>query len=159
MKNKLGLNEYKLLDIERKIVNTKLNLLDEYFTFNELKFDFEYIKQLHNFLFCEFYYEEDLGTRIIDEEEIKLINNYLNEINYICINKSNSDEVLNIIKKVWYLQPFIVGNTRTLIAYLKILDSAFLLNLNINVNIEIENNPTIFNTWKTVNQKRLTKVK
>ena len=159
MKNKLGLNEYKLLDIERKIVNTKLNLLDEYFTFNELKFDFEYIKQLHNFLFCEFYYEEDLGTRIIAEEEIKLINNYLNEINYICINKGNSDEVLNIIKKVWYLQPFIVGNTRTLIAYLKILDSAFLLNLNINVNIEIENNPTIFNTWKTVNQKRLTKVK
>ena len=51
MENKIGLSEFKLKEVERKIVNLKFNLLDEYFTFNSNIFELDFLKNLHNFYF------------------------------------------------------------------------------------------------------------
>ena len=58
-----------------------------------------------------------------------------------------------------YLQIFSIGNTRTLYAYLKVINSAFFLDLDVNPNIEIVSSPSIFNINNYVNQERLTKNK
>ena len=144
--------------IEKKIVQTKIEVLDEWFTFNCEKLDFKYLKKLHEFLFSEFYYTEDLGTRNLNCNEEKQIDEYLNKIIKICIfNPSDVDLILKLLYSIWNLQPFIVGNTRTVIAYLKVINACFLLNLDIDANMNIENNPRIFKKENFVNQKRLTK--
>lgn len=66
---------------------------------------------------------------------------------------------MNYVEEIWQLQPFIVGNTRTLIAFLKVIDMCFSLGLDIDFNINIESNPNIFKISCKVNQKRLTKQK
>ena len=72
--------------------------------------------------------------------------------------KENIEPVLNIIQDIWFLQPFVDGNTRTLIAYLIILNKTFDLGLNIiDLNKEIESGVSTFNLNNFVNQKRLTK--
>ncbi len=158
MDNKLGINSYRFENIERKIINTKLALLDEYFTFNNDKFNFEYLEKLNNFLFCDLY--DELGVRGLSEIEKVVLETILERINYICVNNpDNKEGILNLIKKIWYIQPFKVGNTRTLFAYLKIINLAFLIDLNVDINMEIGGNLNIFNIENFVNQKRLTKTK
>lgn len=160
MRNKLGMPEEQMEVLEKKLVQQKLETLDERFTFNCERLDFEYLKKLHEFLFCEFYYENDLGTRVMDETEEKTINKYLDEVVNIClIDFKDIDSILEIILEIWNLQPFIVGNTRTLLAYLKVLNCCFLLDLNIDIDMNIESNPNVFNKEIFVNQERLTKIK
>lgn len=158
MVNKLGVNEYKLMSIEKSIVNQKLNLLDETFTFNKNTFDLEYLIRLNIFLLGDFYYGRDFGLRVLSKEDIYLINEILNEITNICIiNPNDIKGILNRVRDIWYLQPFIVGNTRTMIAYLKIISMCFELDFEVDVNNNIENSPSIFQECVVVNQKRLTK--
>lgn len=160
MENKLGLCEGKLIDIERKIVNLKMNLLDEYITFNKDIFDFEYIIELHKFLFSDFYYDYQLETRKLTEIETQYINYLLNTIENICINEpENLEKLLSCIHNIWDLQPFFNGNTRTLLSYLNVLNQAFMLDLNIDLNSNIISKPSTFNKENFVNQKRLTKLK
>lgn len=158
MENKLGVSEFALIDIEKKIINLKLNLLDYTYTFNKSTYDLEYLIRLHEYLFSEFYEKEDLGTRDLDDFEIQTINFKLNNITSLCIENdcNNIDKITSLIEEIWHLQPFIVGNTRTMIAYLKILNDSFLLGHDIDVNIEIKNTPSIFKEICNVNQKRLT---
>ena len=157
-KNKIGISEFRLVEIEKQIVKTKLNLIDEYCTFNEEKIEFEYLKKLNTFLFGDLYYKEDIGIRKISKTEKELINQYLSKLIYLCKYKKDSkNEMLDIMKKIWELQPFKIGNTRTLLAYLKVLNNAFLLDLDINLNMEIISSPSMFNLNNFVNQKRLTK--
>ena len=61
--------------------------------------------------------------------------------------------------KLWELQIFKDGNTRTLLGYLSILNKAFILNLNIDLNKEIKSRPSELYNNNFVNQKRLTKAK
>lgn len=158
MENKLGVNEYKLLDIEKKIINLKLNLLDVTYTFNKSTFDFEYLIRLNAYLFSDLYYEKDFGIRYLSKEEICTIEEYLKNITHIWINNpTDFDSILNYIESIWDLQPFVVGNTRTMVAYLKMIDICFLLNYNVNVNANIESNPGLFKSICEVNQKGLTK--
>ena len=78
----------------------------------------------------------------------------------ICLNnRDRLNELLNLTYKLWEIQPFQNGNTRTLIAYLYILNRAFLLNMNIDLNSEISNKTTFLNLNELVNQNRLTKSK
>lgn len=160
MQNKYGLDYEKLLFVERKIVNTKLNLLDEQFIFGEDVFGLEYIKQIHNFLFSDLYHEEQLNLRKLSQEEYKYIKFLLNSIKEICINQDNCIDMLieNLIK-IWKLQIFKDGNTRTLVGYLSILNNAFLLNLDIDLNKEIKSRPNTLCKTVFVNQKQLTKTK
>ena len=160
MKNKLGISNFQMDTIEKEIVQKKLEVLDEWFTFNSSKLDFDYLKKLHEFLFGDFYYEEDLDTRPMDEQEEQFVNNYLDKIVNICIKTPDDiDSILKIITEIWSFQPFVVGNTRTMLAYLKVINCCFLLGLNINTNINIESNPRIFRKENFVNQERLTKAK
>jgi len=155
MNNKLGLSESKIREVEYKVVNLKLKTLDEYFTFNESEFNFNYLENLNRFLFGDFYESNEI------KEDIKnIINKYLGIIVDVIIeDKNNIESVLNIIKDIWFLQPFADGNTRTLIAYLIVLNKAFNLDLNIDLNKEIESAPNVFELNNFVNQKRLTKRK
>ena len=156
--NKLGISEYKLRDVEKQIINLKLNILDYYFTFNNEKFDFKFLKKLHEFLFSDFYYSNESGTRNLSNKEEQIIESYLFSINNLCINDSdNIKDILYYVEEIWNLQPFIVGNTRTLIAFIKLINEAFTLNLHVDVNKEILSNPVIFRLDNFVNQKRLTK--
>jgi len=158
MANKLGLMEERLVDVERKIVNLKMNLIDEWFTFNKKQFNFEYLVELHNFLFNDFYFKGDIGIRKLTNIEENNINDYFNKLNYLCINEPNKlEEILLIIRELWGLQIFVVGNTRTLLTLLKIINNAFYLNLDVDINIEINSNPRIFELQNFVNQKGLTK--
>ena len=158
--NKLGLPNQKDLDVEKQLVNFKLNIIDETFTFNREMMDFVYLKRLNKFLFSDLYYEFQSGTRIMNNEERKKVDDMLLRILEICLYEpENIEDILNIIQELWELQLFYEGNTRTLFAYLKILNSAFSLGLNINPNIDIDSKSSFFNTENFVNQKRLTKTK
>lgn len=149
MNNKLGLNRYRLIELERKIVNLKLDLIDETFSFNENDLNLNYLVKLNEFLFKDFYFDDDIGTRNLEDEEIFLINKYLNNaIKNSLLESPNIEEILDSIADIWNLQPFLVGNTRTLLGFLKILDSSFHLNLNVDVNQEINSNPKIFRLKK-----------
>ncbi len=155
--NKLGINEYKLRDIERKIVNLKLNLLDYYFTFNLEKYDLNYLLRLHIFLFGDIYYEEDLSLRKLEQIEIDLINDYMSKIQVLSSDPSNINIIIDLISKIYTLHPFKNGNTRTLYAFLKIINEEYLLGLDVDVNKDIKSGLATFNINRFVNQKRLTK--
>lgn len=157
MTNKLGLCDLKLLDLEKNIVNLKLNLLDDYFTFNSNLFELEYLQNLHNYLFSDLYYEEQLKIRELSEKEKKYIQKLLKNIYNECIENKNTNKILEHICDVWYLQLFPDGNTRTLFAYLKVINDAFLLDLDIDFDKEIKSGSNIFLKESFVNQKRLTK--
>ena len=157
MENKLGLSDAKLFDIERKLVNFKFNLLDEYITFNKNIFELGYLMELHKFLFADLYFDKNLEIRNFDKIEINNIETILVFIENVCINnRERIDELLSLIYKLWEMQPFQNGNTRTLLAYLYILNKAFLLNLDIDLNQEISNKTTFFELNNAVNQNRLT---
>ena len=155
MNNKLGLSDFKIIDVEKKIVNLKLNLIDEYFTFNESELNFIYLEKLNKFLFSDIYESKEINNDVKN-----IINKYLGIITDMLMeDKENITSVLDIIKNIWFLQPFVGGNTRTLIAYLIILNKAFDLGLYIDLNKEIESGVNTFDLNNFVNQKRLTKQK
>lgn len=160
MSNKIGINEYRLSDIEKQIVNLKLNILDETFTFNEEEFNLNYLIKLNKFLFNDFYFENEVGTRNIDDIERLFIEKKLKLITNLCISSSEDiEKILVLVTEIWNIQPFIVGNTRTMIAFLKVLNQAFLLDLDMDLNKEIISDPNTFKLKNIVNQKRLTKHK
>ena len=160
MQNKIGQNDYYLEKVERQIINKKLSLLDETFTFNESEFNFKYLDKLNKFLFRDFYSDDEVGLRKMNLLETKIIEFYLNEITRICISTPDDIEhILNIVYEIWHLQPFNNGNTRTMIAFLIIINHAFLLDLDINLNKEIKSGTDMFKLNNIVNQKRLTKNK
>ena len=155
MDNKLGLNGFQIIDVEKKLVNSKLHLLDEYFTFNENEFNFNYLEKINKFLFSDLYENTE-----VNEDVKNIINKYLGIITDMLLEgKENINSVLDVIKDIWFLQPFADGNTRTLIAYLIILNKVFELELNIDLNREIESGVNEFDINNFVNQKRLTKQK
>lgn len=143
MKNKLGLPCSKLFEVEKKLVNFKLNLIDETYTFNSDIFSFEYLKSLNEFLFGDIHPKEYIRTRELSKLDCDFIDDLLRQLQYQ-VNTLQKDEIINTITEIWYYQPFIIGNTRTLVAYTKVLNSKYLLDLPINVNGNIESNPRTF---------------
>lgn len=133
MENIIGVSQDKLEDLEQKLVNEKLKFLDEYCTFGCDKFDSEYLLKLNNFLFSDLYgplcYRLSAYNGIIDS--------YL----YVINEHGNSDKDINAIfdrlQALWDLQPFLVGNTRTFAAFIKIINEAYNLNLNIDSDCEL----------------------
>ena len=62
----------------------------------------------------------------MDEYEEKIIDNYLDKLVNICLtNSEDLESIFKIISEIWNLEPFVVGNTRTLIAYLKVINCFF----------------------------------
>lgn len=158
MNNKLGLDGYNFERVEKELVKKKFLLLDEMFTFNEQKYNLDFLNKLNEFLFRDIYYDEDLGLRNLKDSQIKLLEKRLELIVNICVfNPQKNEQILYLISQIWDIQPFNTGNTRTLIGFLKILSSAFLLNIDIDLDKNIKSNSEIFQSNDIVNQKRLTK--
>ena len=68
----------------------------------------------------------------MDEYEEKIIDNYLDKLVNICLtNSEDLESIFKIISEIWNLEPFVVGNTRTLIAYLKVINCFFFFFLDI----------------------------
>lgn len=136
--NKLGISEQKMDTLERKIVTVKLENLDETITFNCDRLDFEYLKKLHKYLFSDLHTDELTDTRHLTEEEKELINKMLYMVNRICINEPESiRKIIDILHEIWRLQPFLDGNTRTLIGYLIMLKECYYLDIPLDVHNDL----------------------
>lgn len=133
MKNTLGLSENRFEDIEKRIVNEKIKLLNEYCTFNCDKYDSEYLLKLNRFLFGDFY--DDLKYRTTQFRGI--IDSYLYILQENCQEKKDLDEIFERIQQLCNLQPFEVGNTRTFVAFIKIINETYNLGLDFNANFEL----------------------
>ena len=133
MENIVGVSQEKIEDLEQKLVNEKLKFLDEYCTFGSTKYDAEYLLKLNNFLFSDLYgplcYRLSAYNGIIDS--------YMHAINEEGVGDKNLDIIFDRLQSLWDLQPFLVGNTRTFVAFIKIINEAYNLKLDINPDCEL----------------------
>ena len=142
--NKLGMPEYLFEEMEKELVKLKLNSLNEYFTFNCENIDFEYLKALNHFLFIDLYKDEYVQPRKLDEEEIRLMNVSLSSVANSAIDLDYT-AIFKELVQIWQMQPFKVGNTRTLVGYLIVIDKLYGLQLNITpVERDIQSGISIF---------------
>lgn len=139
-------------DVEKKLINFKLNLLDETYTFNCDLFSVNYLISLHKFLFQDIYEHDYLGLITINDVEYDYLEILLKDLETLCRNK-DIDKILNMIEAIWHYQPFIIGNTRTMIAYLKIINECFLLDIPVDVNSSIESSPKMFKLQHMLTKK------
>lgn len=136
--NKLGISEQKMDTLERKIVAVKLENLDETITFNCKRLDLEYLIKLHKYLFNDLYTDDLTDTRHLTDEEKELINKMLHMVNQICINEPASiKKIIDLLHEIWCLQPFLDGNTRTLIGYLIMLKECYYLDIPLDVHSDL----------------------
>ena len=161
MKNKLGLTDYHFDDVEKKLVNFKLNLLNDTYTFNTELFSISYLIRLHNFLFKDIMEEEYCGFRAFNKDELDYFSELLLELKgLISIYPKDINRILSVLERLWHYQLFVVGNTRTIVAYLKIINEKYMLNIPLDINKEIKSNYNMFELDylnSKVNQKTLTK--
>ena len=123
--NKLGIsNEFDIENIERKIVEYKMSILDSRFTFNKKIIGLEYLRKLHNFLFGDIYFTAGTFSKRVDEEVIKIAEKIMFDI-YSLLEYINYEEVkLEINKKLEELinlQLFDDGNYRVVSSYFKLI--------------------------------------
>lgn len=125
--NKLGIfNKETFYKIENSLIEAKIAILDYDFTFGEAEYNFNFLIKLHKFLFEVFFILENYGLRSsIDSEAQNEVNELLYRLNIKGVYGIFDEESLEIFYKLWEMQIFSDGNTRTLIAFLKIYASAF----------------------------------
>lgn len=155
MENKIGINNEKILEIENKIVELKLKLLDKDFNFNKNKIDFEYLVELNKFLYGDIYNEKDLINSNIDKNRIMVISFTLDKVCKCFIDyKSNEDEIKSLLKRVMDLKPFTKGNQNTVMGLFYILSSLYLVNFNTEekINTSNEKNNTLKDETNTLNE-------
>lgn len=134
---KLGLNnEQKQNELENKIINLKIELLDSSYTFNENSLNFNYLVKLHNYLFSDFYFFENNDIRgNFSIEEQKYIQKILNELNELGMYaETYYDKIIDYFKTIWGIQIFKDGNYRTLLAFFKVYCDIYNLEFNYNYN-------------------------
>ncbi len=142
MENKLGLDEEQIILVEHNIIKIKLEILDEYFTFNSFDI-FDYLKKLNLFLFEDLYHFHNSNTRDLNEIEIKKINYLLSQIK---IKASNKDykSLEDLFLDLYRLQVFKIGNRRTLIGFLKVINNSYDLGLKIDLSQDFSDNYNFF---------------
>ncbi|HPE14480.1 MAG TPA: Fic family protein [Bacilli bacterium] len=123
MKNKLGLSDDMLAVVENNLVDYKLTLLDEYFTFNENHRGLEYLKKLHSFLFSDLYDNAGELSKDVDsireQEAEQLLSNIYESIGYL--DYSEALIIINeSIKDIRDMQIFNDGNARTIYAFVMV---------------------------------------
>lgn len=123
MKSKLGIIDRQTLDtIEQKIISTKIELLDYQYTFDETEYNFDFLVKLHKYLFEDLYYLKNDNLRSnIDEFTKQKVNQYMKILTVIgSVNQEELNLIPTIFDKLWLMQLFTDGNSRTLVAFLKI---------------------------------------
>lgn len=134
MANFLGADEITFRSVELALLNYKMSLIDERFTFNRDCFDLEYLRRLNYFLFGDLNLDHDLGFRVLLPEEKSYLSSLLETIvDLLSRGDSSINEVLEHLESFWELQPFYIGNTRTMVAFLKVLCSAYNLPYGVNI--------------------------
>lgn len=129
-RNKLGITDFaKLEKIEKSLVKYKLDILDSDFTFEQDNYGVDYLQQLHNFLFGDLYYEEDLSFRSnYTSEQLEQVDTVLKQLGIRSMNQEIGCEELSIFfQDLWEAQLFHDGNARTLWAFLAMNIEAFQL--------------------------------
>jgi len=122
-KNKLGILNYKKLkQVEKEIISVKMKLLDTSINFNMSELNLEFLIRLHKFLFGDIYYESQLQPRNLTDEELLEISRIFYALANIgkiacCVDEKT---VQALFVRLWDLQIFLDGNTRTLLAFLKL---------------------------------------
>ena len=118
-KNQLGITNFETLEeAERKIVSDKQQKINSSMTFGENWLNLRYLEKLHCYLFGDIYEKEDLKIRTVYErEDLEKINAFLFQINQ---KELTEQEEKVAFQKLWDLQLFKDGNTRTLISYFKV---------------------------------------
>lgn len=157
IKNKLGVRNYEhLAQVEKEIVSTKIKLLDDRITFNIDELNLEFLVRIHKFLFGDIYDEEYTTTRQVTNKELKDLNNIFTQLMKLGIVGENIDLQLleSLFVKLWYYQLFYDGNTRTLLAFLKIYIEYYQLPVEYKTDLEINSDPKIFKL-KRRQQKRV----
>ena len=147
VENKLGIRNYsKLQMIEKELVSTKIKLLDEQVTFNMETLNLEFLIKLHYFLFGDIYFQKDLEIRTITDLEYKKLNKLFELLVQMGLEgidiKYKSLEI--ILKKIWELQLFGDGNTRTVLAFLKLYIKYYNLPLEFDFDVDIKFSEKIF---------------
>ena len=139
IKNKLGiLNINQLKEVEKEIIAIKIKLLDERITFNMSDLNLDFLIKIHQFLFCDIYYDDDIQTRYLDKEDlikIEKIFKLLVDIGVSSLWDNGSldlDMIQDLFIELWEMQIFCDGNTRTLLAFLKIYIGYYCLPIKIN---------------------------
>ena len=61
----------------------------------------------------------------------------MHTINEEGVGDKNLDVIFDRLQALWDLQPFLVGNTRTFAAFIKIINEAYNLKLNIDPDCEL----------------------
>jgi len=129
MQSRLGiLNSEKLAEVESSLIRNKIELLSYDFTFDKEDYDFDFLIQIHKYLFADIYILENNNLQeYIDENIVEIINRLMHRLTEKGIDLTFDEETLEIFDEIWRMQIFKDGNTRTLIAFLKIYVSAFML--------------------------------
>lgn len=136
--NNLGSYIQKMNELEKEAITLRFATLNGNTTFNCEILDFEFLKRLHKYLFCDVYEDELTNTRNMDNKEKKRMNRMLLRVNEICKNNpENIKEIIDLLHNLWDLQPFMDGNTRTLIGYLAVLKEYYNLDIAFDIHDDI----------------------
>lgn len=129
-KNKLGITDFfKLEELENKIVQMKLNQLDYLYSFNQDSYNFEYIEKLHNYLFEDIYYPEDIKVRSnYSSRDIQVLDKALAYFyGRLTLEEVTPCQFSDFFYQLWDLQLFPDGNTRTVYGLMKVTIEAYQL--------------------------------
>ena len=143
MDNKLGLNISELNAVEYQIVKTKLKVIDEYMDFNSNNL-FDYLKKLNLFLFEDLYMFNDSNMRVISEKELSRIEEIMFLIRLSAL-ENNLSSLKNLLLELYDHQIFQIGNKRTIIGFLKVLNNSYELGLNVDLSKDFSNIYDFFN--------------
>lgn len=119
MKNKLGLNELEILDVEEALVAYKASLLDEKVSFNQTNFDLDYLIKLNEFLFGDLYtYAGKISDRY-EQDDYLYINSLVQQIVFL-VESCNPDieQIQYLVKELADMQIFECGNKRTILLFI-----------------------------------------
>lgn len=115
IKNKVGLNDDVLINIEAKLFKYKSAIIDYRFTFNQEYFGIEYLLKLHEFLFGDLY---DYAGKISDRYNESDKEEFDRDIRVIVslISSKNPDiaHIADLINDFVDKQIFDDGNSRTI---------------------------------------------
>ncbi|MBE6138270.1 MAG: hypothetical protein E7173_00815 [Firmicutes bacterium] len=126
--NKLGIINYERLEqIENKIVSVKIELLDENSNFNMTDLNLEFLIRIHKFLFGDIYYDDYLAPRTLNPDEFEKVHSIFELLVQIGAFRQNLELIPELFIRLWEMQIFRDGNTRTLYAFLKIYVAGYQL--------------------------------
>lgn len=115
MENKLGLSDYEIEELEQKLVEVKLSLINYKFTFNTDSYGIDYLTRLHDFLFGDIYYDTNRISNRYEESDAELFDGKIKNITSLIQSRNADFELITtLIQELIDDQIFDDGNSRTI---------------------------------------------